>query len=250
MIQSLRRKFLARHDMLDLFSNKTYEKSKILASFESRAARTLQKFWRITLFRKLQQKKALVIQSFMKHNFAARFLQRQIAARKVCVFIRQSYTKRVSPVERLAIKMNACAIKIQRWYPFARRIRVRRRARAGLVILRFFRMVQAEVDKAIELEFQRRKQKKVVKMRIEQKDDAILDSAWEKTSGLTGLDRYRRAGPTKSIPKSPRATKGDRMLEEKVPVLAAEGLLIEQGDRVILTDRGKLVADSVAAYLV
>ena len=110
--------------------------------------------------------------------------------------------------------MNACAIKIQRWYPFARRIRVRRRARAGLVILRFFRMVQAEVDKAIELEFQRRKQKKVVKMRIEQKDDAILDSAWEKTSGLTGLDRYRRAGPTKSIPKSPRATKGDRMLEE------------------------------------
>lgn len=213
-IQSLRRKFLARHVMLDLFSKKTYQKSKLLRATDSRAARCIQKMWRNVLLRKLQWKKSIVVQSFMKRAFATRFLQRQIAARKVCVFFRQSYAKHLSPVERLAIRMNVCAIKIQRWYPYARRLRRRRRARAGRTILRFFRMVQVEVDKAIDMEMRRRKQKKVLKTRTQKKDDAILDLAWEKTSGNIGLDRYRRAGPGKSIPTPPRAAKGDRMLQE------------------------------------
>ena len=48
----------------------------------------------------------------------------------------------------------------------------------------------------------------------------------------------------------PKAFLTEEMMGEKVPVLAAEGLLVEAEGRVILTDRGKLVADSVAAYLV
>ena len=218
-IQSLRRKFLARHVMLDLFSKKTYQQSKLLGATDIRAARSIQKMWRKVLVCKLKQKKSFVVQSFMKHAVATRFLQKQIAARKICVFFRQSYAKRLSPVERLAIRMNACAIKIQRWYPYARRLRVRRQARAGRTILRFFRMVQIEVDKAIEMEIQRRKQKKVLKKRIQKKDDAILDLAWEKTSGNVGLDRYRRIGPGKSIPSTPRAAKGDMMLQETLEEL-------------------------------
>ncbi|MFT4549617.1 MAG: oxygen-independent coproporphyrinogen-3 oxidase [Verrucomicrobiales bacterium] len=48
----------------------------------------------------------------------------------------------------------------------------------------------------------------------------------------------------------PLAIMTEEMLTNKVPVLVEEGLLLETDDSVVLSRRGKLVADSVAAYLV
>ena len=48
----------------------------------------------------------------------------------------------------------------------------------------------------------------------------------------------------------PRRYLSGQMLAEKVPILIEEGLLRVRADAITLTRRGKLVADSVAAYLV
>ena len=42
----------------------------------------------------------------------------------------------------------------------------------------------------------------------------------------------------------------EEMISTKVPILLEEGLLGESGEAVVLTRKGKLVADSVTAYLV
>jgi len=221
-IQSERRRNLAKLELLDLISRQACYLSRVSASTVSKAASSLQLFWRRAKHRKYAAKQAMVIQSFVKQVMAKRFLERQIAARKLCVFFRVSYNKRLPAVERLAIKMNSSATKIQTWYSFVHRLRQCRKERAARIIIRFFRMVQREVDEAIEREMQRRKQKEVLKKRAQKRDEALLDSAWNKTSGKGLLNQFRKTG-TPPSPKQQQQIDEDELLQETLDDMQRRG---------------------------
>jgi len=183
-IQSLRRKILARRVMLQIFSQMSYERSTLYAGSLSSIVTTIQRSWRGLLKYRLQNNRAFVVQSFMRRAASNNKLRKRIAAKKISAFVLSKYNNRPSPAE----------------------LQARRRLRAGRIILRFLRTIKAEVDREIELEMKRRKQRKVLRKRSQKKDDAILETAWEKTS-RNGLDAYRRRVGASDC-------SGDRLLRE------------------------------------
>lgn len=190
-IQAVRRRYLDKEMFLSLFSKQIYLRSKDHASFLSKNAIKIQRAWRDLVRARRVAKSVVVINWFSKIAVAKLKVKRKIAAHTIYKFFLMVRRKQPTPELLLHTKKIQSALMIQAWYPLAKRLRQKRRNRAAVVILRFFKMVKEEVDREIEMELQRRKQRKQQRKRHHKKEDQILETAWEKTSRL-GLDQPRR----------------------------------------------------------
>ena len=206
-IQALRRRFLAKHVMLDRFSKQSYVRSQQHAAFMSRSVLKIQKAWRRMIKHRCERKSAVIIHWFSKFVVAKLEMNRKIAAKKILRFFLSVRNKQHIPELVARGQRLKSSAKIQSWYPVARNLRERKKIRAGRIILRFFQTIKAEVDKEIEMELQRRKQRKVQKKKHLKQEDKILETAWEKASRI-GLDQHRR-----------RRAEGEKIIQETLDVI-------------------------------
>ena len=188
MIQSARRVHLAKKITRSQLSKQVVLSTKQQGLEMRRAAIKIQSLWRVIC----TGKKAIAIQRFFKETVMK---------------------KKLSPEAKLERKRTESAIRLQRWYRFTKRVRSQRRFRAAATILRFLQMVKAEVDREIQNEIQRRQQKKETRRKNQQMEDAILETAWQKTS-RTGMDIYRSKRRTTAASKGIHDDDGVKLLQD------------------------------------
>ena len=166
-IQTNQRRFQGRMHIIKLISSMVYDKARITPFGD--AATQIQCAFRRYAFWLRVNARALALAEAKMH-----------AAIRIKSFFFMVKCKRAFEKEKLDREQTYAATTLQLWYQVASRVRAKRRARAGLKIYKFLKMVKAEVDAAIRAEEKKRKFRQKMRNRTKELDDEMLEGAWEK----------------------------------------------------------------------
>ena len=166
-IQTNQRRFQGRMHIIKLLSSMVYEQARINPFGD--AATKIQCAFRRHAFSQRVHDRALALAE-VKRRAAIRITSLFSMVKCKCAFERA----------KLDREKNYAATTLQLWYQVASRVRAKRRARAGLKIYKFLKMVKAEVDAAIRAEEKKRKFRQKMRNRTKELDDEMLEGAWEK----------------------------------------------------------------------
>ena len=167
IIQCNSRRFSARMEAIKHMSTFMLEKAR--NHLFGCAALKIQCVWQQKCLRQRLQSRKIAIEN-------------QIQAASICIaaFFMMAKCRRMLLKTIAERKQETAATTLQHWYLVASRVRRKRRNRAGRKIYIFLKMVKAEVDREVRAEKKRRKMRQKMRNRTHEKDEELLEGAWEK----------------------------------------------------------------------